>query len=208
VPTAGKLLENLKAEGIEPKDIDTVILSHGHPDHIGGNTDADGKPIFSNARHVMYKDEWDFWTSEPDLSKLPVGEELQQFILMFAQKNLPPIKDQLFLVDGESEILPGITTIAAPGHTPGHMALSISSGNQKLVYISDALLHPIHLERPEWYPAFDLAPEQAQSTRVQLLNFIVDEKALMMACHFPYPGLGCPIKKQERWHWQPIEKTS
>lgn len=205
VPSAGKLLRNLQAKGIEPVDIDTVILTHGHPDHIGGNTDAEGKPAFPNARYIMWKDEWDFWTSEPNLAQFEVSEDIKQLMLMLARKNLPPIQGQLNLIDRETEILPGIQVIAAPGHTPGHIALAISSGNQQLLYISDAVLHPIHLEQPDWYPVFDLVREQAMTTRRQLLNQVAAEQVLVIACHFPFPGLGYVIKKGERWQWKPIE---
>jgi glyoxylase-like metal-dependent hydrolase (beta-lactamase superfamily II) len=80
VPSGGKLLQNLQAEGIEHMDIDVVILTHGHPDHIGGNTNAKGKPAFPNARYVMWKDEWDFWISEPDLAQLKVEDDIKQLI--------------------------------------------------------------------------------------------------------------------------------
>jgi len=205
-PNTGKLLQNLKAEGIAPEDIDTVILTHGHPDHIGGNTDSEGKPAFRNARYVMWQDEWDFWTSEQ--AELKLDEHVREVLLKFARKNLPPIQGQLDLVDHETEILPGIQAIAAPGHTPGHMALAISSGSEQLLYISDAVLHPIHLEQPDWYPGFDLVPEQAMATRRRLLDRVAAEKVLVIASHFPFPGLGHVIQKGEAWQWQPIETMS
>ncbi len=146
-PNTGRVLQNLKSEDIEPDDIDTVILTHGHPDHIGGNTDSEGKLVFPKAQYVMWKDEWDFWNSEEATLKLE--EHVREVLLGYARKNLPPIQRQLSLVDRETEVLPGIQAIAAPGHTPGHMALSISSEGEQLLCVSDAVLHPIHLERPE-----------------------------------------------------------
>jgi glyoxylase-like metal-dependent hydrolase (beta-lactamase superfamily II) len=204
-PSVGKLIPYMQAEGIETAEIDTVILTHGHPDHVGGNTDTEGKPAFPNARYIMWKDEWEFWTSEPDLSQLQVEKDLKELMLALARKNLPPIKDQLDLVEREAEILSGIRAIAAPGHTPGHMALVVSSDNEQLLYVSDAVLSPIHLEQPEWYPVFDLDPEQAMATRRQLLARIVAEKALVITCHFPFPGLGRVVQTAEACQWQPIE---
>ncbi len=204
-PTTGRLLKNLRAEGIAPEEIDTVILTHGHPDHIGGNTDADGKPAFPNARYVIWKDEWDFWTSERSEQRL--DEHVRELLLKFARENLPPIQGKVDLFDRETEIVSGIRAIAAPGHTPGHMALEISSEGERLLCISDAVLHPIHLEQPEWYAVVDFAPEQAVSTRRRLLNRAAARKALVLAFHFPFPGLGRVVQKGEGWQWQPMETT-
>jgi glyoxylase-like metal-dependent hydrolase (beta-lactamase superfamily II) len=201
-PTTGRLLQNLKAEGIAPEEIDTVILTHGHPDHIGGNTDAQGKPAFPNARYVMWKDEWDFWTSEQAEQRL--DEHIRELLLKFARENLPPIRGQVDLFDRETEIVPGIRAVAAPGHTPGHMALEISSEGEKLLCISDAVLHPIHLEQPEWHAAVDFDPKQVVATRRRLLDRAASGKALVLTFHFPFPGLGRAVQKGEGWQWQPI----
>ncbi|MFC1957811.1 MBL fold metallo-hydrolase [Chloroflexota bacterium] len=204
-PTTGKLVQNLKAVGIAPEDIDTIIITHGHPDHIGGITDTEGRPAFLNARYVMWQDEWDFWTSEQAETKL--DEHVRDVLLSYARKNLPPIEGRLHLVNRETEILPGIKAIAAVGHTPGHMALAVSSKGEQLLCVSDTMLHPIHMERPEWHAAVDFDPKQVQATRRRILKRAVDEKALVLAFHFPFPGLGHVSKSGDTWQWEPISTT-
>jgi len=205
-PTTGKLVQNLKTVGITPEDIDTVIITHGHPDHIGGNTDSEGELVFPNARYVMWKDEWDFWNSEEATLKLE--EHVREVLLGYAHKNLPPIQGQLDLIDRETDILPGIQAIAAPGHTPGHMALAISSRGEQLLCVSDTVLHPIHLEQPEWHAAVDFDPRQVQATRRRILKRAATEKALVLAFHFPFPGLGHVSQSRDIWQWEPISTTA
>jgi len=204
-PSTGKLLQNLQAAGIAPEDIDTVIITHGHPDHIGGNTDSEGRPTFPNARYIMWKDEWDFWTSGQAEAKL--DEHVREVLLKFARKNLPPIQDQLELVDLETEIVSGIRALATPGHTPGHMALAISSRGEQLLCISDVVLHPIHLEQPEWHAAVDFAPEQVVATRRRILTMAAAEETLVLAFHLPFPGLGHVGESGDAWQWQPISSA-
>jgi glyoxylase-like metal-dependent hydrolase (beta-lactamase superfamily II) len=202
--STGRLLQNLRAAEIAPDDVDTVILTHAHPDHIGGNLNSEGKLTFSKARYVMWKREWDFWTSGEAAAKL---DEHGNILLAFAQRDLPPIRDRLDLVDQEKEILPGIGALSAPGHTPGHMAVAMSSRRQQLLCISDTVLHPVHLEHPEWSATVDLAPDQVVATRRRLLKKAAAEKALVLAFHFPFPGLGHIVQEGTGWQWQPIDKT-
>jgi len=206
-PNVGKLVENLQAEGIKPTDIDMVILSHAHLDHLGGNTDASGKPLFPNARYIVSKEDWEFWTRESNLASLR-EDSFKQAQIMAVRKNLLPIQDRFDIVDYETEILPGIKAIAAPGHTPGHMILAISSGTEQLLCTFDVAHYPFQLEQPDWYFVGDIIPERAALTRRQVLNRASTDKVLVMACHFSFPGLGHIIKDGEVWAWQPIEPRS
>jgi glyoxylase-like metal-dependent hydrolase (beta-lactamase superfamily II) len=208
VPVTANLVKNLRKEGIEPDEIDTVILSHGHPDHIGGVVDHEGRLVFANARYVMHTKEWDYWMSNPVLEELHLPEEFKTSILQTAQKMLSAIADRLKLVDEHNaEILPGIRAIASFGHTPGHMSVEISSEHQHLLFIGDATIHPLHIEYPELLAMVDHQPQQVLRARLELLESAEQKKVLVFAPHFPFPGLGYVAKKENRWVWQPYSAS-
>jgi glyoxylase-like metal-dependent hydrolase (beta-lactamase superfamily II) len=206
-PSTGELLVNLEKAGARPNEIDTVILTHGHPDHIGGAVDAEGKPMFPNARYVMWKDEWEFWTSEePDLSAMQVPEELKTGLFLgTVRRCLPPIRKQLELVEKESEVVPGIHLLPAPGHTPGHAAVAVSSGRDSVLHLADTVLHPILMEQPAWRTVFDLEQDRAAETRRRLLDRAAADGTKVMAFHFPFPTLGrVASRRAGGWQWQAL----
>jgi glyoxylase-like metal-dependent hydrolase (beta-lactamase superfamily II) len=200
--TTGMLPQNLRALGVPPEAIDTVVLTHGHPDHIGGIIDAMGNQVFPHARFVMWRTDWEFWTMPLERAQ---GNPMLEFMVPFAHKQLLPLQGQIDLLDHETEIVPGVHAIAAPGHTPGHLALAIASGEQHLLHLADAVAHPIHVEHPEWVMVFDIFPEQAVTTRRQLLQRAVAEQSLVWGGHLPFPGLGRVIPAGASWQWQPLE---
>ena len=198
-PGTGKLLTNLRSAGITPEDIDLVILTHAHPDHIGGNTDAEGKPVFNKAGWVIRRDEWQFWISEQ--AERTLAEHGRDILIGTARKNLLPLAGSIRLIDSGAEIIPGIKAIEAAGHTPGQMALSISSQGESLLYLSDIIIHPLHLMEPEWYSMVDILPQKVASTRLHILRQASIDRTLVMAFHFPFPGLGFIVPGEKAWKW-------
>lgn len=174
---AGQLQANLRRAGIAPDSIDTVFITHGHGDHIGGLT-ANGKPTFSRARHVMGRAEFTFWTtqSEPNAA---------------VKANLIGLKDQFTLIDDGAEIVPGLTALQTPGHTAGHMSVRAVSGDQKLMVFGDAAGHfLLSLKHPGAYIGFDADGPQAAATRALIFKMVTDEKMWVTGYHFPFHAIG------------------
>jgi glyoxylase-like metal-dependent hydrolase (beta-lactamase superfamily II) len=202
-PDAGRLFHHLRAEGLDTGDIDIVVISHAHGDHIAGNLLDDGTPAFPRARYVMLKEEWDFWMSSPKLTELPVDESMKERMVAMIQRNLAGVQKQLDLVKPETEISPGISIASAFGHTPGHAVLDISSEGERLIFAADAIIDPIDVEHPETRAIVDHQPEVMVRTRLQLLQRAARENAIVSASHFPFPGLGYIVESGHGWRWQP-----
>jgi len=201
-PQQGRLVSILRNNGIEQDAINVVINSHGHPDHIGGNTDQSGKPIYPKARYIMLEKEWDFWTSVPDLSHL--DQRIQDEMHAFVRKNMTPLRQHFTLVGEKEEFIPGFKLITAPGHSQYQSLVSISTGGRQLLYLSDLVHHPVQIARPEIGVFGDFVPDEARRTRIAVMNQTAESGALLFACHFPFPGLGHIQRKGDRLAWQPL----
>jgi glyoxylase-like metal-dependent hydrolase (beta-lactamase superfamily II) len=194
----GRLLKNLAREGIRPAQIDTVILTHGHPDHVGGFMAADNRPQFPKARYLIDRKEWDYWASD-ECEKSSPG------LVEYARRYLTPLREVVELTDGEAEVAPGVRILPAYGHTPGHICVELLSEGRKLVYLSDLVLISYHLQKPQWCYKSEVDKPLAIATRRTMLGRLAAEHALVQAFHLPFPGLGYVVPDGTAWRWQPLE---
>jgi glyoxylase-like metal-dependent hydrolase (beta-lactamase superfamily II) len=201
-PTTGKLLASLKASGIDPRDIDAVVATHGHGDHVWGIIGDDGTPHFPNAQIYISQADFDFWTDEASL-QMKEPAYMKTFV-GGARKNLLPLRDRIVFVKDGQEFLPGIQAIATPGHTVGHMVYMITSGGKSLCNIGDLAIHQILLvEKPRIEYAYDTDPKQSANTRVRILDMLAAQRIPLLAYHFPWPGIGHIGKQGDGFRYYP-----
>jgi glyoxylase-like metal-dependent hydrolase (beta-lactamase superfamily II) len=192
-PTTGKLLASLKAAGINPADIDGILATHAHCDHVWGIVGDDGKPNFPNAQIYISQADFDFWTDEAKLSvKDPAY--MKPFV-EGARKNLLPVRDRIVFIKDGQEFVPGIQAMSAPGHTIGHTIFMITSEGKSMAAIGDLTHHHILLvEKPRFEFAYDTDPKQSANSRVRILDMLAANKIPLAAYHFPWPGNGHVVK--------------
>ncbi|NBN65212.1 MBL fold metallo-hydrolase [Pannonibacter tanglangensis] len=180
-PGRGNLRQALQAAGYSPEQVDIVVLTHMHPDHIGGMVEA-GAAAFPNARYVTGQGEFDFW-SKQDPASNGVAKLMTTNITPFAEK-------MTFLGDGGS-VVSGITGMAAFGHTPGHMVYRLESGGQQLLITGDMTNHYVwSLAQPDWEVRFDMDKAAAAATRRKVLGMLASDRIPFIGYHMPAPALG------------------
>jgi glyoxylase-like metal-dependent hydrolase (beta-lactamase superfamily II) len=184
-PTAGLLLSRLAEAGFTPEQIDVVVLTHFHFDHIGGLM-VDGKPAFPNARYVTSATEYNFWTN-PDLAsndKLADGHKL-------VMTNIAPFAEKTTFLDNEGTVVSGITALSAFGHTPGHNVFHVESEGKRLLITADTSNHfVVSLQRPDWQVRFDMDKEQAVATRKKVFGMLASDRLPFIGYHMPFPAIG------------------
>lgn len=183
------------ATGVDRHEVTDVIFTHLHLDHVGWTTiDVDGKRelMFPNARHMVSQAEWEFWYGGDN----PAGPHPE-----FVQEPLKPIIE--FVAPGD-EIAPGLTLIGTPGHTPGHLSLSLTRDGQRLILTADIMHVAAQIDKSDWTMAFDVDPAQATASRKMLLRLCAEPDTVAAVNHFSNGVFGRISHGEGGYRWEPV----
>jgi glyoxylase-like metal-dependent hydrolase (beta-lactamase superfamily II) len=187
-PTSGTWMANFRAAGFDPKDVDTVVYSHFHGDHINGTRGRDGAATFPNAELRVPAPEWAYWMDDAKMAAAPEGLKPG---FAGVRRVFGPVANNVTRYEWGKEAAPGLTAIEAPGHTPGHTAFALTSAGKTLLIMSDTTNHPaLFVRRPDWTAVFDMDGPQAITTRKRMLDMAITEKAQVAFYHAPFPATG------------------
>jgi len=195
----GKLLDNLAAIGVRPDDIDIVVNTHLHVDHVGWNcSERDGTfvPTFPKAEYWINRTEWDYWTEPQNAAE--EGAHITQGVLPLGES------PQLELIDGEVAITPELQMLSTPGHTPGHISIGIASGGESAIILGDVAHHPLNLVRI-WIAAVDELPRLSRRTKRALVERLIREQTLVCGGHFRPGSFGRFVMADGQRRWEPLD---
>ncbi len=206
-PTAGQWMANFRAAGFDPATVDTVVISHFHGDHINGLRRRNGDPVFPRAEVKVPAAEWDYWMDDTRAAAAPEGLKGN---FANARRVFAPMAKDVTRYSWNSEVAPGITAVAAPGHTPGHTAYAITSGGGRMMVMSDTTNAPhLFVRNPDWAAVFDMDGETARATRHKMLDMAASERMQVSFYHAPFPATGFIARDGARRYqlvpamWQP-----
>jgi glyoxylase-like metal-dependent hydrolase (beta-lactamase superfamily II) len=186
--TVGKLADNMKAAGLDPATVSTVVISHFHPDHISGLwVKETNEQVFPNAEILMPEVEYKFATDPALVEKVP---EANRPFIKRIQATFPTWKNVKQYNDG-ADVAPGVKAIATPGHTIGHMSFLVASGGQQLFIQSDVTgIYQLFVRNPGWFSGFDADGPKAEATRRAFFDRVIAEKGMIAGYHFGFPNVG------------------
>ena len=197
----GQLLGNLNAIGVAPAEVDTIVMTHMHPDHEAGLIDSSGKPVFPKAELILHENELAFWRDDGAMTRATT-EGQGDFRL--ARAALAAYGDRVRTVKTD-EVAPCVRAFPTPGHTPGHTVFAVHSGDQSLMVLSDTAQHPaVFARHPDWQAAFDIDGDAAVATRKKLFDRAAADRMLVTGYHFPFPACGHLIKTASGYEHVPV----
>ncbi len=200
--TAGTLAAGLARAGVDPGAIDTIVISHFHPDHINGIKTKDDTLFFPRAEIIVPEPEWAFWMDDAHMAA--AGPDTHGYFLNARRIFRDIAKDVRRFAPGR-EVAPGITSIPAYGHTPGHTAFAIASGNESMLLLSDTTNNPLLFARhPDWQPILDMDGAMAVDTRHKLLDRAAADRMLVQGYHFPFPASGHIVRTATGYDLVPV----
>jgi glyoxylase-like metal-dependent hydrolase (beta-lactamase superfamily II) len=180
----GQTAVRLAMAGYKPADIDIIVATHGHPDHIGGLTEG-GKPVFPNARYVFGAAEFDFWKRGENV------REARKFNRELFMKICVPLADRSTFIKPGDQVASGITAVDAAGHSPGLLAFHVESGGKRVLIAADTFTHYVMaVQRPEWFFDMDDDKEKAEATRKRILDMVAKDQLFLVSFHMAFPGVG------------------
>ncbi|MFN7000507.1 MAG: MBL fold metallo-hydrolase [Elioraea tepidiphila] len=204
--TNGRMIANMAAAGIDPARVTHVIHSHFHGDHINGLLDAQNNRAFPNAEVHVPAPEWAWWTDEGNQTRTPEG---QRPTFANVARRFAPYRDRVKTFQPGSEVIPGITSIAAYGHTPGHTVFRIADGAEQAMFLADTTNRPeIMMARPDWQIVFDLDGDAAAATRRRILDMVATDRIRVTGYHYPFPANGHVARAGNGFRFVPAEWSS